>query len=245
VVFEEYYSQVAESRTGARHQRTLRSDLTIIAGPGGEWVEFRDVFEVDGRAVRDRFDRVVALFAEPNPDALVLARKIVAEGARYNLGPGDVAFERTLNVPTGALLFLLSGNQGRVRFARAGEELLSGRPAIVVRFEEVDHPRLIGSPDGAPSRGTFWLQAGSGRVLQSELRMSTRRGNVIVGASLRVTYNAVDGEKVWFPGSMEEDYTLMDLRERRIASVSGRATYSNIRRFSVGTTDDRVASPTR
>ena len=41
-----------------RERRTLKSDLLLVKPAITEqWLSFRDVYEVDGRAVRDREDR--------------------------------------------------------------------------------------------------------------------------------------------------------------------------------------------
>ena len=48
---------------GAIQRRRLRSDLLLVRPENGDrWVQFRDVFEVDGRLVRDREERLVKLF---------------------------------------------------------------------------------------------------------------------------------------------------------------------------------------
>ena len=49
--------------------RRLKSELVIVADATGGWVEFRDIFEVDGRARRDRDQRILRLFLKPNADA--------------------------------------------------------------------------------------------------------------------------------------------------------------------------------
>lgn len=206
------------------------------------WVEFRDVFQVDGEAVRDRQDRIVALFSAPVVDVREQARVIVQEGARYNLDVDGASFERTLNLPFAALRFLQPENQRRSRFARGRTETMFGRAVVVVTFREEDQPRLIGTPDGAVASGSFWIEQGRGRVLQTELHLSTRRGNTTVSGVLRVKFAAFPEVDLWLPGSMEEDYILTDTRERRLADASGRASYSNARRFGVNV-QEQVATP--
>src|SRR5262245_17572571 len=47
-------------------RRVLVSDLLLLRPAGAtRWVQFRDVFEVDGKAVRDRSERLFRLFLEP------------------------------------------------------------------------------------------------------------------------------------------------------------------------------------
>src|SRR5690606_28982153 len=149
VVLEEKYLQQAQGRVVVA--RELESDLAIIAEPRFGWIEFRDVFAVDGEPVRDRQDRVIELFSSAREDALEQAQRIVQEGARYNLNPVGVQFARTINLPLAALMYLRGGNVGRSEFQRQSAESLHGRPVLLVRFEEQELPRLIGSVDNAPA----------------------------------------------------------------------------------------------
>src|SRR5258708_13520957 len=77
VVAEETYRQEARGIAGtgqrgfaaeARGQRRdLKSDLLLVRAPAGDrWMEFRDVFEVDGKPVRDRAERLAKLFLQPS-----------------------------------------------------------------------------------------------------------------------------------------------------------------------------------
>ena len=78
LVMEESYVQDVEqinrfgyrtnTRGGVSH-RMLKSDLLLVRPQGSDaWMQFRDVFEVDGKAVRDRNDRLEKLFlSRQNP----------------------------------------------------------------------------------------------------------------------------------------------------------------------------------
>jgi hypothetical protein len=118
LVAEETYVQRAAQATAERdapleRRRTLRSDVVFVtlAGPI-PWGTFRDVFEVDGSRVRERQARLQSLFAKPQADAFVRANAILRESARYNLGTA----QRTVNIPTLALVFLHPANQERFAF---------------------------------------------------------------------------------------------------------------------------------
>ena len=75
--------------------------------PGQGWTPFRDVFEADGRAVRDRQDRLTSLFLSgTTAGAIEQARRIMDEGSRYNIGGGT----RNINVPTLALMYFGAGH---------------------------------------------------------------------------------------------------------------------------------------
>lgn len=231
VVLEERYLQQAQGRVMSA--RELVSDLAIMADPRFGWVEFRDVFNVDGKPVRDRQDRVVELFANPSADSLAQAQRIVQEGARHNLSPAGVQFARTVNLPLAALMFLRLENQPRSKFQRVSLDTISGHRVLIVRSEEVSMPRLIASGDNAPVRARFWIEQGTGRVLRTELEMSSRRGTTNIQAIIEVEYGEVREVGLWLPRQMEENYNFSDGMNRPIANVFGRAIYTNVRKFRV------------
>jgi hypothetical protein len=121
IVAEEWYVQdirrmnLPPGRFAAESHRELRSDVLLVQ-PGGtdRYVEFRDVFEVDGKPVRDRQDRLTALFLDPTRSAEAQIQRINQESAG-NIGN----IQRTINTPTPPLLFLSAENQSRFRFTPA------------------------------------------------------------------------------------------------------------------------------
>ena len=52
--------------SGNDRARRLRSDYRLVRSDEGGWLPFRDVFEVDGRRLRDREDRMVRLLLHPS-----------------------------------------------------------------------------------------------------------------------------------------------------------------------------------
>jgi hypothetical protein len=66
IVAEESYEQHIRKQGSGDPlvgRRRLKSDLLLVRPVGSSrYVEFRDVFEVDGRAVRDRQDRLTKVF---------------------------------------------------------------------------------------------------------------------------------------------------------------------------------------
>jgi hypothetical protein len=208
--------------------RRLRSHLVLIAEPATGWVEFRDVFEVDGTPVRDRQERLVRLFLTPGNDQQGQAARIVQESARFNLSPPRATFRRTLNVPMTALRFLRAANQPRSTFELRGTERQNGRTLLAVRFKEQGMPRLIGSNEGSAAHGSFWIDSKTGAVAKSEIEMIHQR----VAAKLTVKYAEHPTAKLWLPVSMEEVYTLAG---GQASTVFGQATYANVKRFRVET----------
>jgi hypothetical protein len=184
------------------------------------WLAFRDVVEVDGRAVRDRQERLRRLFLAPPADALAQARAIAFESARYNIG--DMV--RTVNVPTLALEFLETAAQKRSRFRKVGEDTVDGARAWVVSFEERARPALIKTPRGQDVRttGRAWIDPGTGRILKTELDPQLERGRA---SRITTTYAPDERLRLWVPVEMKEVYGM----ESR--TLTGTATYTNFRRF--------------
>lgn len=244
VVIEEDYLQQAQGPgvTVRAASRRLRSDLTIMADTDFDWVEFRDIFEVDGKPVRDRQARVVELFASTvDARAFEHAKRLVEEGARYNLSAVGIRFQRTVNLPLGALRFLQQANRSRSSFSVAGSTTLDGRRATILRFTETETPRLIPTPDNAPAQGRLWIDDATGAVMRSELQYRSGHGMVSLIASVRVQFEEHPQMQLWLPSVMEEEYRFIDSSSRGSnTTVHGRASYSNIRQFRVGVQEQFV-----
>jgi hypothetical protein len=213
----------------------LKSDLLLVKlGDENFWMQFRDVFEVDRKPVRDRDERLFKLFVEAKADARAQAESIQQESARYNLGP----IMRTINVPIMALLFLERSVQARVKFEH-------GKTGSVKRFEGLADPAAIwmieynetgtgtlvkGTNDrDVPSHGRIWLDSGTGRVLQTEMISA----NTELRADINVFYKAEPGLELLVPGEMREIYVI----RRNDTRIDGRATYGRFRQFTVTTTE--------
>ncbi len=253
VVAEESYRQVASGNQD--QSRDLRSDVLFFTSDPARWVVFRDVFSVDGKAVRDRDDRVARLFSagDSRADAWQQAMRIAQESARFNLNVSGVSVNRTLNVPIAALLFLRADNQHRSAFALARMDTIDGRPAAVVTFEERDMPRLFASQGNVAMHGAAWIDPASGRVLKTDLAYMThglpiQAGGVTKELQTAITIDVVFAEntqvQLWPPLSMDEQYdaTIVtsrgpsgaEVRESQpYAILRGHAAYSNFHRFSV------------
>ena len=195
---------------------------------------FRDVYEVDGRPVRDRMERLTRLFATGVAGGLTQARRIAAEGARFNLHPPGLELSRTINTPFMALRFITAPNQYRSSFRVDGTRSIEGQRVPVVKFKERETPRLIRSIDEAAASGAFAVEPETGRILWTELSFQTtdRRPTpeVTVTLVVRVTYGD-QGPLGWLPVRMEEDY---DIRAgSTLGDLTGEAVYSDYRKFSV------------
>lgn len=222
VVSEERYEQVSHGTKGVvTGYRVMRSDLLLVNSGDAGWLCFRDVYEVDGKAVRDRSQRLMDLFQHPTEDAVGQATRIREEGARYNLG----RLSRTVNDPTIALAYLRTANQLRSSFESGGDATIAGIRARIVRFKEQAEPRLIHTGDDSPATGRFWIDETTGRVLRTELTL----GSDDVHGTIVVNYGAQSKlAGMWVPVRMEEHHVVGSQ-----TTIDCVATYANFRQFNV------------
>ena len=203
------------------NKRVLRSDyaLTRVADRA-VWVGFRDTFEVDGRAVRDREERLQQVLSS---GAVSQAARIAEQNARFNLA--DELLTRTINVPTFALELLQPRNRERFSAKRAGFETINGQQAWVIEFREREKPTIVRTPEGRdqPSRILAAVDPLTGTVLKTTLSWEKVTGSIIV------TYGLVPRIPALVPMTMSERYTT-----RGGTRIAGEAVYSNYRQFQTG-----------
>ena len=229
VVMEEDYQQTyfAPGQTSLSHARLVSEFLLVQVG--GQWLGFRDVFEVNGRQIRDRQDRLAELFLGDTTTALAQARRISQESSRYNLGSTG----RTFNVPTYALFYLHPENIRRFHFEKDGEGCADEDSAWEIRFEEVEYPTLTRGFQNIdlPSHGRFCLDPDTGRVIETQLELrhpAVGNDRSATEASARVRFALEPGLNLWVPVEMRESYS-----ERGGGSTNSTARYRNYRQFSV------------
>src|SRR5918995_1412729 len=166
VVTEEQLEQRASNRGAPDTIRRTRSDLLLVRVPGREeWLPFRDVFDVNGRAVRDRDERLQKLFVDGAASALTDAARMTNESSRYNIG----SVIRTINVPTFALMLLRPGYLKRFQFRKRSDEMIRDVMAWGVEFIERSTPTVVRTLRGenVPLEGSFWIDPLSGRVVKT------------------------------------------------------------------------------
>jgi hypothetical protein len=131
----------------------------------------------------------------------------------------------TFNEPTLVLLFLDEHYRNRFTFARNGEQLLKGQRATRYDFVERARPTIIQNGDrDVPVRGTLWIDATTGRVLQTSLELSDPSGRL--HGRMTVRYGPHPRFDVLVPLEMREWYTSPSGEE-----VTTVATYTDFRRF--------------
>ena len=233
VVAEESYQQIVRRGTAVVQARRTRADLLLIRGEQ-EWVPFRDVFEVDGKPVRDREERLKKLFLDNPARAMSEGRRITDEAARYNLG----SVVRTINTPTVAMSFFQSAVVSGFRCERRGTDTVDGVSAWRIDYDEVGRPTQIKhgiTNADLPSTGSIWVEPASGRILRTILR----NGDLGMAVELAVRFRPNDTLGLWTPVKMEERYWPPASRGE---SISAEATYSGFRRFQVAT-EETIGPP--
>jgi hypothetical protein len=243
---------VAEERQVQNKDNTyryLRSDILLVRlKESGELFQFRDVFDVDNRAVRDRQDRLSRLFLDSPGSAVEQAAEIDRAGAQYNLRPEaliDPSSARSgprplVNSPFTAMGFLQSVYQPRFRFTLAGPDRSLGPDVWIVRYEEQRRPTVFGVvSDGSRTgvvvaKGRFWIHSETGRVMRTDLRLdylARNRDTVIT------SFRHDDALQLTVPVDMHTEHYFASA-----GLVRGTATYGRFRRFAVRT-DERIGAP--
>lgn len=222
VVSEEHYVQDVSGSNAIMwpSQRVLKSDFLLTRSAADGWVAFRDVFEVDGKMVQDRSDRLIQLFVKPTGDSVTQVNRIVEESAKYNIG----GVRRTVNVPTMVFQFARREQQARSQFRRGSKTKVGEIETREIRFTERALPRIIQTIDNAAAQGVFWIDEETGRIHRTELRISTGTTTAVIG----VSYARDEKLDVWLPVLMSERYSTP-----RQPVITGRALYKNFRRFDV------------
>lgn len=242
--------------SGGVVRRELKSDLLLVpVASEARYVQFRDVFEVDGKAVRDREDRLTRLFQDSSPSASAQLQAIAEESARYNIG--DI--QRTVNTPTLALVFLRAENQQAGTFTLTNRtkpdltslgQLANDVPKTewadfsvvpagtrVLAFKEATHNTLIRRSlnRDAPSHERFWVDPATGSVFMTELTVDDGTVTAVIDVRYRPT-SSVAGAMM--PSEMRELY--IHNSNTRWGDIFGRATYDHFRTFRVTTSTGDV-----
>jgi hypothetical protein len=239
IVAEERYSQRwtvlphGWPQTEEGRRRELTSDLLIVKlESAGLWLQFRDVFDVDGTPVHDRDERLMKLFLQPTGSPNDQLGNILSESARYNIGN----IERNVNTPLFTMFFLDPRYQPRFRFFRTKDR----NPALgadasplpadawVIRFQEGREGTVIHNTQthgDIPTHGRFWIEPATGRVLMTELVAEDRT----VRATIDVRFRSEPLDGMLLPQTMRERYE----GRRNKSVIEGWATYDKFRQFQV------------
>lgn len=221
LVAEEHYTQTVKNLVPPSTQtRVLRSDFVLVKpADSGPWLGYRDVFEVDGKEVRERDARLIQILESTAPDSLQRAQRMVDEGARFNIGPA-----RTINIPTMPMQLLAARNADRIRLRAAGPSG-AGTGRTLMKFEERSRPTLVRTPEGndVKTTGEIIVRPDGAIEFASLTFHFEQEGNAEF--TMRVYYAAVPDIPVLLPLALSEEMPLP------YGSGTGEAHYSRYRRF--------------
>jgi hypothetical protein len=206
-------------------RRRLDSEIGFIRLPGGlDWLGFRNVKKVDGRAVASKAGSIADALSSTS-NVMGQAGEIARASAAHNLG-----LPRTTNVPTAALEIIHPRHFERHAFELKGDERIEGTRVAVIAFNEKRRPPLVVDPSGQElvSRGRIWAAPESGTIWRVEWGYSPPVGSSF---SLRVDFRKNDALGMMVPTVMHEVFPSMAGRNAR---GDGTAVYSNYRRFGTG-----------
>lgn len=215
-------------------RRQTKSDLLLVHVPDKGWTAFRDTFEVNGRLEGRREDRLRELFLKQSEDSRRQLRRINQRSAEWNLG----GFYREINLPTTGLLVAHARHQRRFAF-RAGAVVQRGAAACrLVSFTETSKPTLVQSSSvrkqDVPLSGHLCIDD-DGVVWSTWLDLDPR---YTMRGAIEVSYRRHERVDVLVPERMWEWYVLPELDERGLPTyLEALATYSNLRQFTVTTTE--------
>lgn len=206
-------------------ERQMVSDYMMVRLPseGEPWIGFRSIVSVDGRAVRDRVERLQGLLEGSMEEAVDRWRKLSEESARYNIG----AVNRNTNVPTFALLFLRRENLASFEFEQTDDDRIEGLDVWVISYREVGTPALITDEYGKDvfTYGRLWIDPVDGRVVRTEVRTGDDRSKL--RSEITVRYRLDPELDIWVPDDMKELYQVGDGR------IEANAKYSDFQQFKV------------
>jgi VWFA-related protein len=196
--------------------RQVTSDFLLVRYPGSDrdLLLYRDVLRVNGVEQSERQERLAELFLKPMSGIRDRAAQIALAAEKY--------VPPVLN-PIFGLAFLQRDFQSR--FELTVQDAGPDWPPQVkaVAFVETARPTLLRTgPLGdldIPTRGTAWVEEGTGRILQTELQVGSGRSATTIVTRFR----------------LDERLQIMVPELMRSENPAGVATYGNFRRFTVQT----------
>ena len=208
---------------GAMNIQNIKSDFVLVQlGMDGEgWMPFRDTFEVKGKALRTRDERLLKLFTSNDKDAFDKAARFNEASTKHHLG--NVA--RTINIPTLGMMLLHPRVNERFEFTDGGEESIAGRVLRKALYREMARPTLIKTTRGRDLAltGTIWIDPFTGAVVKTEMNAA----DPAVRCQVTVTFRRDEALEMWVPDKMVEYYKAA----LAVDDILATATYTNVRKY--------------
>lgn len=207
----------------SKPKRRVTSDLVLVRYPGSQrdFLLYRDAVQLNGAPIAGREERLLDLFVKPTDRLRERARRIT---------DGAEAYVPSMFNPIFVLSFLQTDFQSRFELTVGDAGRDWPREVKAVTFVEMGRPTLLrigtfGDID-VPTRGTAWIEEGTGRILQTELQVG--RGKSLPTMVTRF--------------KLDERLQVTVPVEMRTENPDGVAVYSNFRRFGVQT-DTQIPTP--
>jgi hypothetical protein len=208
---------------GAMNIQNIKSDFVLVQlGMDGEgWLPFRDAFEVRGKKLRNREERLLKLFLDNDKSAFEKAARLNEASNKHHLGN----VTRTINIPTLGMMLLHPRVNERFEFTDGGEETLGGRVLRKALYREMARPTLIKTTRARDLAltGTIWIDPFTGTVVKTEMNAA----DPAVRCQVTVTFRRDDGLEMWVPDKMEEYYKAA----LAVDDILATATYTNVRKY--------------
>jgi hypothetical protein len=127
------------------------------------------------------------------------------------------------------VILLKPGLRERFAITVDGTEVLSGREAWTLAFEERARPTLVRNVTGMDltMRGTLWVDPATGVILKTSMWVA----DAAVLATVTVDFREDETMAFWVPAQMTEQYRAAAGTD----DIRCTATYSNYRKFTVST----------
>ena len=195
------------------------------------------MFAIDNAPVRQRDDRLLALFKTVAATSVQQATDLNEDAVRHYLSPNLHALDQ----PLIALEFLVKENQERSTFKLESVKSMNGAQVAIVKFNERGTERLVPSAEGGPAVGRVWIDVATGTVRQSELGLVGKVANITV----TVKYAADEATGLWLPVEMVQHFDISSGGSGASSnmgsgagygahqSLEGRATYTKFRQVPI------------
>jgi len=167
VTLEEQLMLIEVSGTGMRTPIRVTSDVVLL-NLNGRLMSLRDLFTVDGKALRERTPRITEALATPSAASWLAAQGYAREHAAHLLSNVVLWYSDPLQ----ALEFIAPDTQKRLTYKLEGNKRLNGVQTMGVGYKETAIPNtnsIIGTPSSPLSSGRFYLDPATGAIHQTEL----------------------------------------------------------------------------
>ena len=215
-------------------RRASIGDVLMFNSGGAGWMAFRTLDVLDNAELPGAKRRLDALAADPTPGAL--AEIMRSTQAIEWLAIGGIP--RAPAIPTAGLAYLRASRQPLGIFEFDGMKTIDGVRVGLLKYIQRPAARTTDADDFAIT-GRFWIEPESGRVVQTELTITS----ATYENKVEVQYASRPGIDFWVPVRMFEQHTI-ELESPSGANnarggaltkayADGLSTYQSFRRFDL------------